>query len=208
MGANLILGWGAETPILWPPHAKSWLIGKDSDAGRDWGQEEKGTTEDEMAGWHHRLNGHGLEWTLGVGDGQGGLACYNSWVAKSRTQLSDWTGLNWTRELNPTSCNVWPKNKLGERETIVCFHCIGRQFGLGWWQWRGMDGFKRTWQMNDAEVERKESDKEVPKIPILCLDNKLWPRSRWGWEQSWGWLWTSCIWDASKTSRRSWWVGS
>ena len=51
----------AETPVLWPPHAKSWLIGKDSDAGRDWGQEEKGTTEDEMAGWHHRLNGHEFE---------------------------------------------------------------------------------------------------------------------------------------------------
>ena len=48
----------AETPVLWPPHAKSWLAGEDSDAGRDWGQEEKGTTEDEMAGWHHRLNGH------------------------------------------------------------------------------------------------------------------------------------------------------
>ena len=59
----------AETPILWAPHAKSWLIGKDSDAGRDWGQEEKGTTEDEMAGWHHRLYGHEFEWTLGVGDG-------------------------------------------------------------------------------------------------------------------------------------------
>ena len=58
----------AETPILWPPHAKSWFIGKDPDAGRDWGQEEKGTTEDEMAGWHHRLDGHGLEWTPGVGD--------------------------------------------------------------------------------------------------------------------------------------------
>ena len=68
----------AETPILWPPYAKSWLIGKDPDAGRDWGQEEKGTTEDEMAGWHQRLNGHGCEWTPGVGDGQGGLACCNS----------------------------------------------------------------------------------------------------------------------------------
>ena len=68
----------AETPILWPLHAKSWLIGKDPDAGRDWGQEEKGTTEDEMAGWHHRLNGHGFEWTLGVGGGQGGLACCSS----------------------------------------------------------------------------------------------------------------------------------
>ena len=51
----------AETPVLWPPHAKSWLIGKDSDAGRDWGQEEKGTTEDEMAGWHHQLNGDEFE---------------------------------------------------------------------------------------------------------------------------------------------------
>ena len=58
-----------ETPVLWPPHAKSWLIGKDSDAGRDWGQEEKGTTEDEMAGWHHWLDGRESQWTPGVGDG-------------------------------------------------------------------------------------------------------------------------------------------
>ena len=84
-----------ETPVLWPPHAKSWLIGEDSDAGRDWGQEEKGTTEDEMAGWHHRLDGHEFEWTLGVGDGQGGLACCNSWGRKEsdptewRTELTE-----------------------------------------------------------------------------------------------------------------------
>ena len=83
----------AETPILWPPHAKSWLIGKDSDAGRDWGQEEKGTTEDEMAGWHHRHNGHGFGWTPGVGDGQGGLVCCSPWGRKE----SDMTErLNWT----------------------------------------------------------------------------------------------------------------
>ena len=82
------------TPVLWPPHAKSWLIGKDSDAGKDWGQEEKGTTEDEMVGWHHRLNGHGFGWTPGVGDRQGGLAYCGSWVAKSWTWLSDWTELN------------------------------------------------------------------------------------------------------------------
>ena len=68
----------AETPVLWPPDAKNWLIRKDPDAGKDWGQEEKGTTEDEMAGWHHRLNGHGSLWTLGVGDGQGDLACCGS----------------------------------------------------------------------------------------------------------------------------------
>ena len=82
-----------ETPILWPPHAKSWLFGKDSDAGRDWGQKEKGTTEDEMAGWHHRLNGREFGWTPGVGDGQGGLACWDSWVHK---ELDMTEQLNWT----------------------------------------------------------------------------------------------------------------
>ena len=65
-----------------PPHAKSWLIGKDSDAGKHWGQEEKGTTEDEMAGWHHWLYGCEYQWTPGVGDGQGGLACCDSWGCK------------------------------------------------------------------------------------------------------------------------------
>ena len=84
----------AETPVLWPPHAESRLIGKDSDAGRDWGQEEKGTPEDEMAGWHHWLDAHEFGWTPGVGDGQGGLACCDSWGRKSRTRLRDWTELN------------------------------------------------------------------------------------------------------------------
>ena len=83
----------AETPILWPPHAKSWLIGKDLDAGRDWGQEEKGTTEDEMAGWHHWFDGHEFEWTPGVGDGQGGLACCDSWGHKESDMTEQ---LNWT----------------------------------------------------------------------------------------------------------------
>ena len=85
----------AETPILWPPDAKSWLIWKDSDAGKDWGQ-EKGTTEDEMVGWHHRLNRHGFGWTPGAGDGQGGLACCGSWGCKE-SDMTEW--LNWT-ELN------------------------------------------------------------------------------------------------------------
>ena len=83
----------AESSILWPPDAKSWLTWKDPDAGKDWGQEEKGTTEDEMAGWHHQLDGREFEWTLGVGDGQGGLACCDSWCCKE----SDMTErLNWT----------------------------------------------------------------------------------------------------------------
>ena len=81
-----------ETPILWPPDVKSWLIWKDPDVGKDWGQEEKGTTEDEMVGWHHWLNGHGFGQALGVGDGQGGLACCGSWSRKE----SDATELNWT----------------------------------------------------------------------------------------------------------------
>ena len=72
----------AEIPILCPPHAKSWLIGKDSEAGRDWRQEEKGMTEGEMAGWHHQLDVNEFEWTPGVGDEQGGLACWDSWGSK------------------------------------------------------------------------------------------------------------------------------
>ena len=89
----------AETLILWPTHVKIWLIGEGSDAGRDWGQEEKGTTEDEMAWWHHWLDGHEFEWTSGVGDGKGDLACCNSWGRKE----SDMTErLNWT-ELNPNN---------------------------------------------------------------------------------------------------------
>ena len=85
-----------EAPVFWPPHKKNWLIGKDSDAGRDWGQEEKGTIEVEMTGWHHWLDGRESEWTLGDGDGQGGLACCASWGRKE----SDTTErLNWTEYL-------------------------------------------------------------------------------------------------------------
>ena len=111
----------AKTQVLWPPHAKSWLIGKDSDAGRDWGQEEKGTTEDEMAGWHHWLHGRESEWTLGVGEGQGGLACCDSWGGKE----SDTTEpLNCTELVGPWGnvflckiivfnfCKLCPKEKM------------------------------------------------------------------------------------------------
>ena len=100
----------AETPILCPPHGKSWLIGKDSDAGRDWGQEEKGTTEDEMAGWHHRLDGHEFGWTPEVGDGQGGLVCCDSWGHKESytTERLNWTELKytWFKQQQSHSCLV------------------------------------------------------------------------------------------------------
>ena len=83
----------AETPILWSPDVKNWLIGKDPEAGKDWQQEEKGTTEDELVGWHHWLNGQEFEQAPGVVDGQGSLTCWVHEDAKSWTQLSNWTEL-------------------------------------------------------------------------------------------------------------------
>ena len=83
----------AEIPILWPPDVKNWLIRKYPGAGKDWGQEEKGTTEDEMVGWHHWLNGHEFEQAQGVGDGEGSLVCYSPWGHKEsdRTERLNWT---------------------------------------------------------------------------------------------------------------------
>ena len=99
-----------ETPILWLSDAESWPIWKDPDAGKDWGQEEKGTTEDEMVGWHHQLDGHGFGWTPGVGDGQGGLASCGLWG--SQRVRPDWvTELNW--------CN----NTMHLDKTWDCLRC-------------------------------------------------------------------------------------
>ena len=109
----------AETLIFWPPDGKSWLIGKDPDAGKDWGQEEKGTTEDELVGWHHWLNGHGFGWTPGVGDGQGGLPCCSSWGRKE----SDTTErLNWI-ELS----SMWD-----ECNYVLVWTFFGTAFLLDW----------------------------------------------------------------------------
>ena len=101
----------AETPILWSPDAKSWLIGKDPDAREDWGPEE-GTTEDEMAGWHHELNGREFEWTPGVGDGQGGLACCGSWGRKE-LDMTEW--LNWTEN---QSIKFWQFKELSSLKSL------------------------------------------------------------------------------------------
>ena len=97
----------AATPILWPPDEKSWLIGKDPDAGKDWGQEEKGTTEDEMVGWHHQHNGHGFGWTPGVGDGQGRPGML--WFMGSQR-----VGHDWVTELN-LNLTVWPNEETKAR---------------------------------------------------------------------------------------------
>ena len=103
----------AETPILWPPDAKSWLIWKDPDAGKDWRREEKGTTEDEMVGWYHWLDGHEFEQALGVGDGQGSLACCSPWGRKESdtTERLNWIWLLWrvppvAPDGKESACNV------------------------------------------------------------------------------------------------------
>ena len=109
----------AETPILWPPHAKSWLIWKDPDVGKDW--RLKGMTEGEVVRWHYWLNGHGFGWTLGVGDGQGGLSCCSSWGHKESDTSER---LNWT-ELNV--CSRFPLGHTllpGALSVLVIFCCI------------------------------------------------------------------------------------
>ena len=91
----------AETPMLWPPDAKSWLIGKDPDAGKDWRQEEKGTTKDEMVVWHHQLDGREFEQTPGVGDGQGSLVCCSLWGRKELDTTEQLNWLRWETKQNP-----------------------------------------------------------------------------------------------------------
>ena len=105
---HIIDSWLSETPIFWPPNAKSWLIWKDPEVGEDWRQEEKGTTEDERARWHHWLNGHEFGCTLGVGDGQGGLAYCSQWGHKEWTWMSDWT-----EQKTPNSQSSLKKDKTG-----------------------------------------------------------------------------------------------
>ena len=111
----------AETPIFWPPHAESWLIWKDPDAGKDWGQEEKGTTEDEKVGWHHWHNGHGFGWTLGVGDGQRGLVHCGSWGHKELdvTERLNWLTFpleEWLLSMRETSY-PWKSGSIGGLDT-------------------------------------------------------------------------------------------
>ena len=103
----------AETLILWPPNVKNWLIWRNLDAGKEGRWEEKGTTEDKMAGWHHQLNGHGFEWTPGVGDGQGNLACCSSWGRKESdtTELLNWTE-DWSFQKSTLFLRFFFSNKM------------------------------------------------------------------------------------------------
>ena len=184
----------AETPILWPPHAKSWVIGKDSDSGREWGQEEKGrTTEDEMAGWHHWLDGRESEWTLGVGDGQGGLACCDSW-GRNESDTTEW--LNWTEGMERVGSHLSDGIKIRGSETpILSFPpaVLGGesgQKGVEWaCQWKG--AWQVSWLTEDhgqpllynkkysVQVKDHHSTAELKSpscIPLLCnlQENDTW----------------------------------
>ena len=112
-----------KLPIFWPPDAQSWLIWKDSDAGKDWRQEEKGTTEDEMVGWHQRLNRHEFERAPGVGDGQGGLACCNSWGCKEsdKTERLNWTELNMVQTTIASLTQLKAVNLIHFRNILLIF---------------------------------------------------------------------------------------
>jgi len=112
----------AEGPIFWLPDAKSWLIGKDPDAGKDWGQEEKGTTEDEMVGWHHRLNGHEFEQTPGNSETQRCQVCCSPWVTMNWTWLSDWTTTTSLLEILVIPRCVWTW-----MISVICHHKIKKR---------------------------------------------------------------------------------
>ena len=122
----------AETPVLWSPFVKSWLIGKDSHAGRDWGQEEK------MAGWHHRLDGYEFVWTLRVGDGQGGLVCCNSWGRKESdtTEQLNWTELNkLPAHQSPLLLHFGLVHSLLEKKSLTSLNSMGKnEDSTSWWK--------------------------------------------------------------------------
>ena len=128
----------AEAPILWPPDVKNWLLGQDPDAGKDWRQEEKRTTEDEMVGWHHRLDGHEFEQAPGDGEEQGSLVCCSPWGPKSQTQLSDSTmclsDTCWTNVRNKSY--LWQKlSSSGQRqsnETVGVLYLLGKERKQQW----------------------------------------------------------------------------
>ena len=129
-------------------HAKSWLIGRYSDAGRDWGQEEKGMTEDEMAGWHHWLNEHESEWTPGVGDGQGGLACCDSWGRKEPDTTEQ---LNWTE----------PPGKPNTMHNLV---------NLGYLSMRGDYFYITKWapsKENPCQTPWRQRENHLPRMSLL-----------------------------------------
>ena len=140
----------AEIPILWPPDVKNWLIRKEPDAGKDWRQEEMGTTEDAMVGWHHWLNGQEFEWAPGVGDGQGSWACCSPWGCKGSdtTERLNWTELNWRwqtsrswLDLDPQLSTKWHAQRCHDSSKALS------KDKFGWWpkSWKSPPLPKSSW---------------------------------------------------------------
>ena len=154
----------AETPILWPSDAKNWLIGKDPDAGIDRRQEEKWTTEDEMVGWYHWLDGHEFEQVLGVGDGLGSLACCNAW---SRKELDTTERLNWTEMM--FRCESWTIKKV-ERRIIDAFEL---------WCWRGLLRVSWTARWSNQSILNKISPEYSLKGLMLKLKLQIFGHLMW-----------------------------
>ena len=138
----------AETPILLPPHEKSWLIWKDPDAEKDWGQEEKRMTEDEMVGWHHRFNGHEFGWTPGVGDGHGSLACCGSWGHK---ELDTTERLNWTELSHEGAGNFWTSKNFFDRWEVLIIIPTGSQLA----PWLSLWGLKLSLTPSNMLLSKK-----------------------------------------------------
>ena len=162
----------AEAPILWPPDVKNWLIGKDPDAGKDWRQEEKGMTEDEMVGWHHWLNGHEFEQALGVGDGQGSLACYSPWGPKESdtTEQLNWvfqeklTSLGYSKVTFTNSGNM--SISYMESPIRIRFHThlhivsitkMSRKWSLASWNCSGQKSHNLSWVVTPPGVSPRSS---------------------------------------------------
>ena len=152
-------GAEAEAPILWPPDEKRWLIRKDSDAAKDWRQEEKRTLEDEMVRWHQWLSGHEFEQTPGDCEGQGSLVCCSSWAAKSWTQLSDWT----TTRTEPPQLGMYGLNDLIKIKLLEQY--------LGTWEARYLCKYYFCWNNFYLTVDSMRA--RICKSFSLCWEESL-----------------------------------
>ena len=152
-----------KLPIVWPPDVKNWLIRKDPDAGQDWRQEEKGTTEDEMAGWHHQFNGHKFEQDLGVPDGQETLACCSQWGCREldMTEQLNWTGLNW-------------KYQTGYQEIHIPFALVCINYSLG----------KVHTDYSTNYVNNNRSTAIICQFHLLTVQRKA--ENKYSWDRGWG----------------------